>query len=207
MRKIVSLLAAAGVAAAIPVASVQAKPKPSAPAQLAGCGYVSGTVFASASFVGCQGFFAGNAISANKGDRTIQNGAVSQLGGTFGGDWLAKVDSDRSPLVDGLIDFGQTLYGETIVGVHFGNIYNPQNLTLGGQGQNGNVTVFLKYDFGTAGANGIQLLNTRGYSNAALFATGAVPEPSAWALMVLAFGTVGGVMRTVRRRNAPAVAA
>lgn len=35
---------------------------------------------------------------------------------------------------------------------------------------------------------------------------GAVPEPATWALMMLGFGLIGGVMRTGRRRDASALA-
>lgn len=207
IRKISLFLAASAAAFAVPVAPVVAKPKSSTPAPspapapvASDCSYTPGVVVSNQSYVSCSGFYAGNWIKGS-GQLTEPLGLV-----TFGvpdtGNWLVKVEADKKPLIGGLIDFGQTLYGETIVGVHFGNIWNPSGFVLGGQGNNENVTVFLKYDFGTTGASGIQLLNTRGYSNAALYATGiAVPEPGAWALLILGFGAVGGALRSARKRR------
>lgn len=184
-----------------PAPSPAPAPAPAPTPTLAGCGYTAGVVVQSTFYIGCSGFFAGNANSG--ATQAVQSSAVTSLGGDFDGSWLAKIDSSQSS--GGLIEFGRTLYGETIIGAHFGNIFNPENLTLGGQGNDNNVTVFWKFDFGTTGANGIQLLNTRGFSNAALYDTGlnigAVPEPQAWALFTLGFGILGAAMRGRRKQR------
>lgn len=179
-------------------------PSPAPAPSPVGCDYAAGVVFQSASYTGCSGFFGGNVISGgnNAADQAALGDALGDLGLTYSGSWIAKVEADSSPLVNGMIDFGQTLYGETIIGVHFGNIYNPQQLLLHtGPGNNENVTGFFRFDFGTSGARGVQLLNTRGYSNAALFSTGVgvVPEPSAWVVLIMGFGAVGAALRGRRR--------
>lgn len=201
IRKVCLFLAASAVAAAVPSAPVIAKPKmPGTPVPTptpADCTYTPGVVVSTPSYVSCSGFYAGNWIKGS--DQLVEPLGLVTFGVPDTGNWLVKVEEENTPLVNGLIDFGRTLYGETVVGVHFGNIYNPSDFALGGQGNNENVSVFWRFDFGTTGASGIQLLNIRGYSNAALYSTGVlVPEPKSWALLIIGFGALGGAMR---RRN------
>lgn len=172
-------------------------PAPAPAPTLADCTATYGVVVSGA--VDCEGFFAGNIFNQN--DAGVQHTAVGNLGGSFNGNFSSVTGGSLS---GNTVSFGQTLYGLTIVGMHFGNIANPNALTFGGQGNNENVSVLWSFDFGTTGASGITLLNTRGFSNAALYGTGnrvpPVPEPGTWALMILGFGAVGGALRAARKK-------
>lgn len=166
------------------------------------CAALGSTVVSNST--GCAGFFAGNIF--NQSDAAVQQAGAATLGATFDGNFGGLTQGSRT---GNLVSFGQTLYGVTVVGMHFGNIWDPQNVVTGGQGNGNNVSVLWKFDFGSAGATGIVLNNTRGWSNAVLYDTGnfvAVPEPSAWALLILGFGAVGGSMR-IRRRERLALTA
>lgn len=71
---------------------------------------------------------------------------VVSLPGDFqwDGNWAAVDATKVEELVGGnVIDFGQTLFGLTIIGAHFGNVF----------GADGNVSVFWLFDFGTEGAS------------------------------------------------------
>lgn len=149
----------------------------------------------------CRGFYSGNVMSGNGGDITTQTNAVGELGGSFDGNFAALFGFGS--LGNGgngarTINFGQTFYGETIIGAHFGNIGLPND-------QYGNVTVFYKFDFGAAGASSIDFVQSRGLSNLYVYNNGqAVPEPATWALLTVAFGAIGASMR--KRRKVAALA-
>ena len=146
----------------------------------------------------CQGYYSGNILNGSPTDILNQQNALAALPGTFtwDGDWSGLVADGNvigSLTNTNQINFGQTLFGETIIGAHFGNI--EDNL-----GNSGNVSVFWLFDFGTTGADFITLENTRGFSNAALYVTGVgVPEPATWAMMLIGFGAIGFAMRRTRR--------
>jgi hypothetical protein len=128
-----------------------------------------------------------------------QKDAIATLDGDFewDGNW-AEVEATKQLTLGGpdedQLSFGQTLFGLTIIGAHFGNVAGPA----------GNVSVFWLFDFGTEGADFITLDNTQGFSNAVLYTTGtpAVPEPATWAMMLLGFGAAGTAIRRNRRRTA-----
>lgn len=138
----------------------------------------------------CSGYYEGNLLGGSAKKRAGQATGVAALGATytFDGDWDTVEDTKIEALVNGnLLDFGTMLYGQTIIAAHFGNVAGPA----------GNVTAFWLFDFGTAGASSVALNNTQGFSNAVLYTTGAgaVPEPSVWMLLILAFGAIGYAMR------------
>lgn len=196
------LAIATALAVAVTASPVMAKkggntPTPTPPPTLADCTATYGTVVNGA--VGCQGFFTGNIF--NQSDAAIQQTAVGNLGASFNGVFGSLPSGSLS---GNTVGFGQTLYGVTIVGMHFGNIANPNNLNFVGQGNNENVSVLWKFDFGTTGAAGVTLLDTRGFSNAALYNANLVPpipEPGTWAMLILGFGAVGGAMRATGKRR------
>jgi hypothetical protein len=141
----------------------------------------------------CAGFYDGNVLSGSvqNGDIAAQTAALAALGITFTdfNDYL-KIDTSDATF----LDFGQELYGETIIGIHFGN----------GSGV-GNSTGFFEFNF-TSPVNGISL-NIPGSSGVVLYLTqtpppppSSVPEPATWAMMLLGFGAAGVAMRRGRRK-------
>ena len=144
--------------------------------------------------IDCAGYFSGNLINNSPTDITNQADAIASLDGDF------TFDGDFNSLILGTLEngnelhFGQTLFGQTIIGAHFGNVSGPA----------GNVSVFWLFDFGAAGVDFITLDDATGFSNAALYTTGApgVPEPATWAMMLLGFGAAGFA---IRRRRRPAI--
>lgn len=153
----------------------------------------------------CQGYYSGNVLSGNSTDIAIQQSAIAALPGDFqfDGNWGALAGDTITALVNGnQLDFGTALFGETYIGIHFGNVSGEEF---------GNVTGFYYFNFLTP-TNSITLYDTQGFSTATLYGTGtapdggtggtgggAVPEPSTWAMMLLGFGAVGAGMRRRRR--------
>jgi hypothetical protein len=147
----------------------------------------------------CAGYFSGNLINGEAGDVQNQIDAIESLDGDFvwDGNW-ADVEGTKQLTLGGSgsdqINFGETLFGPTIIGAHFGNVSGPA----------GNVSVFWLFDFGTEGADFVTLDDPTGFSNAVLYTTGdppGVPEPATWAMMLLGFGVAGTALRRSRRKN------
>lgn len=138
----------------------------------------------------CKGFFAGN-LNGNKPSLP----AINEVLAIWGVNLTSAVPASAmlSGLTGTTINFTQQLYGDTIVGMHFGTISNA-----GGTVQN--VTAFYRFDAG-AGA-GLDQFMTRfdSLSNATLYMTGtapvsSVPEPGTYAMMVAGLGLMGLVAR------------
>ncbi|MXP28847.1 PEPxxWA-CTERM sorting domain-containing protein [Porphyrobacter algicida] len=191
--KSISFSAAAALALVAAPAFAGGPPTATAQPSLGGCATTYGTVVSGAT--ACSGFYAGNVFSNNAGDVLTQQAAVSALGGSFDGDFTNLFGFGS--LSNGstgarTIDFGANFYGPTIIGAHFGNIAGPE----------GNVSVFWTFNFGTAGASSLTFLDGQGLSNLYVYgdpSTPAVPEPAAWALMILGFGAVGSVLRRSKK--------
>ena len=143
--------------------------------------------------VACAGYYSGNLLNGSAIDIANQQEAIASLPGdfVFDGNWAALDPEFKIESLSNInqMNFGKTLYGSTVIGAHFGNV----------AGDAGNVSVFWLFDFGSDGAQFVALDDTQGFSNAVLYTTGAVPEPSTWALMLIGFGAVGGAMRAKRR--------
>jgi len=138
--------------------------------------------------VTCSGYYSGNLFGGSADKIAGQKAGIAALPGdfTFDGNWTALEGAYKvETLLNGnQLNFGTKMYGQTIIGAHFGNVAGAAK----------NVSVFWLFDFKDTGADHIILDNTQGFSNAVLYTTGvpgAVPEPSSWALMILGFGTVG----------------
>jgi hypothetical protein len=145
----------------------------------------------------CAGYYSGNLLNGSAEDIANQQAAIDSLPGDFqfDGDWGALADNTIFTLTNGnQLNFGETMFGLTIIGAHFGNV----------AGDADNVSVFWLFDFGIEGANFVTLDDPTGWSNATLYTTGdppPVPEPATWAMMLLGFGAAGTAMRRSRRRT------
>ena len=143
----------------------------------------------------CAGYFSGNLINGSAADIANQTEALAELGFAWDGDWNAAELTKILTLTGGnQLNFGTTLFGQTIIGAHFGNV----------SGDAGNVSVFWLFDFGTEGADFVVLDDPTGFSNAVLYTTGTppgVPEPATWAMMLFGFGAAGVALRRSRRRT------
>ena len=194
-RSIFAILAAAS--AVVAASPAVAAPKGGTtimtlPATVGACS----TALTNPNAIACAGYYGGNLISGNSGDIQDQKDAVALLGGTWSGnfDEAFKLSGSGDLTNGNQLNFGTTMFGQTIIGAHYGNV----------DGDAGNVTVFWLFDFGTTGANYVTLTPTNGWSNAYLYTTGnppAVPEPATWAMMLLGFGAAGTAIRRSRRSN------
>jgi hypothetical protein len=149
----------------------------------------------------CSGWFTNNLVKGNNKDANAFSAQVLDdwLGTNYASDgltWLKDIDIKSG----NVIDFDIPLYGQTLIAIHAGAAKGN-----GGIGYNG--TAFFLFDAGNL-ADGLDSItfNRGGLSNARLFYTGtpglsAVPEPATWAMMILGFGLVGGVMRRRQRQT------
>ena len=194
MRTSILALTGISLAAALAFATpAAADPAPPTGTYLGGCD----TGITTPAALDCDGYYSKNVL--NTDEASIIQGAVANLGGTWDGDWAALVAAGYGDLTTlsgadmNQLAFPTTLYGEQIIGIHFGNIADDA----------GNVSVFLLYNFGTTGANYITLNDTQGFSNYAIFpGGGGVPEPATWAMMLLGVGMIGSSVRRRRQKQA-----
>ncbi|HEY0651155.1 PEPxxWA-CTERM sorting domain-containing protein [Phenylobacterium sp.] len=156
----------------------------------------------------CSGFFEGNLLSDNSSDLSAQASGLAAIGLA---NWNGQLVEPQFNLSSSTVDFQTALNGATWIGLHFGNgADSPSPGTPGG------VTAFYRFD---AGVNLDTFTVQYGsFSGVRLYSTGpaplppvidppgtsvAVPEPAAWALMIMGFGAAGAMLR---RRRAAALA-
>lgn len=151
----------------------------------------------------CAGFYDNNVLGGDAAKIALQKEAVESLGGTYDGNFGALFGF--ASLGDGsngarTIEFGRTLTGVKIIGMHFGNVGLPKDAF-------GNVSAFYRFNFGT-GASSLTFVESRGLSNLYVFEgpSPAVPEPSTWMLLIGSFGLLGAAMRRRRQAALPATA-
>lgn len=143
----------------------------------------------------CIGFISGN-LNGNKPSLT----EINQNLGAWGVHLTSAVASTSmlSGLTGTTIDFGQQLYGDTIVGIHYGNVTDVLGNKLN------NVTAFYRFDAGQGA--GLDTFTTAfdSLSNATLYSTGAavtaVPEAETYAMMVAGLGLMGLVARRRKQK-------
>lgn len=145
----------------------------------------------------CIGFISGN-LNGNSLSLTAVNNNL--------GAWGVHLSSPvaGSLMLSGLkgntINFGQQLYGDTIVGMHYGNVIDA----LGHKSND--VTAFYRFDAGNGA--GVDLFTTKygSLSNATLYSTGAapmlapVPEADTYAMLLAGLGLMGFVARRRRQK-------
>ncbi|MXO57993.1 PEP-CTERM sorting domain-containing protein [Altererythrobacter salegens] len=136
--------------------------------------------------LGCLGFFGGNLVSGG-GPKLTEALAVTGSLDPSANSLLERLDLHSWQDLH-VIDFDKVLSGRTVIGIHFGG---------GGTGYNGTGFWLLDvpdYTDKITYTSNVQ----KGISNAGLYLTQipAVPEPSAWALMLLGFFALGGRMRS-----------
>jgi len=157
----------------------------------------------------CSGFFAGNLLGGNPGKITAQFTALSAFNYSWDKVWSTVDATKVSPGDIKTLTYMQPLYGETVIGIHFGAANGAGE---DGVGVQGGATAFYRFDAGTAGVQNL-LLKYQGLSSAVIYKTSTytppppptVPEPATWAMMIGGFGLLGAAVR--RRRRMGAIAA
>ncbi len=151
----------------------------------------------------CAGFYPGNVINGKPENDATLTSALAALGFTYTGDsnGIEQVDAGGSKTVD----FATLLFGQTIIGVHFGNGVGSPGRPTNAAGD-GDDTAFYLFDAGTVGLDTF-LLAFNASSTVTLFQTGSpppppsVPEPATWAMMLMGFGAAGTALRRSRRKQ------
>ena len=148
----------------------------------------------------------GNANSGSPADDTALNDALDDLSALAGHD-LGDVDFtivggtkfEGNLGDDGLLTFANTLFGEQVISIHYGE-------AGGGTPGGGGDTVLYLFNFGTAGADSINIIR-QGFSNSIIITPPpGVPEPATWAMMLMGFGAAGYALRRRRKTYLPQVA-
>ena len=162
--------------------------------------------------IACAGYYVGNGIAGTSNAADNRLDAFTRLGLSGTPTIIDSVDA-VSGVTTGVIDFGQLLYGNTVISAHWG-------AGRGGPGFRvpGGVSGLYVFNFAAPTASVTTAFGST-WSNARLFSTetapctgprcgsggggaGGVPEPTTWAMMIIGFGGVGAMIR--RRRMLPA---
>jgi len=202
VRKSISVALTLAAASLLASASTAGKPGGGGAGSntLAACGPNDITA-PSVTMITCTGYISGNLL--NQSHEAQDQQILNNFPYASGWDGKAKDVLASATKLDksGELDFGVTLTGVTILGIHFGG---------GTGGPGGESTAFYVLD-AAQGVNQLHLQYSSTFSNAYLFATGltrhvaAAPEPGTWMTMIMGFGMTGLMMR--RRQRAAAARA
>jgi hypothetical protein len=153
----------------------------------------------SVSGASCLGFFSGN-LNGNNHTYSSVSTDLSPWGVHLNG---AVASSNMlSGLGNGsnVINFSQQLYGDTVIGIHYGVVTGANGAT------SNDVTAFYRFDAGNG--TGIDTLTTSfgSLSNATLYMTGvgtiapAVPEPATYGMLLAGLALMGAVVRRRKQK-------
>lgn len=209
MRKLALLAATAFAATSFSTAALALPTVGPAEPSIGGCAFAESLFGAPA--VNCSGYYAGNVLSGSlpTGAVSTQIAALADLGITgltpqtfnFGGYPNISLNGSSTAL-----DFGTTMSGLTVIGIHWGNIPDPNAPANPAGSSAHDYTAFIEFNL-ASGTTSIPILNTQGISGAVLYGPGGpppggVPEPATWAMMIAGFGATGFALRRSRRRKA-----
>ncbi|GAO40160.1 hypothetical protein SCH01S_45_00030 [Sphingomonas changbaiensis NBRC 104936] len=154
----------------------------------------------------CSGFFQGNLLGGDSAKVNAQFTALSAFNYSWDKIWTTVDATKVSPGDIRTLTYMQPLYGETVIGIHFGAAVGAG---ANGIGVPGGGTAFYRFDAGVAGIQQLAL-KYQGLSSAVIYKTGtftpppSVPEPATWAMMIGGFGLLGTAVRRRRRTGAAA---